>query len=214
MLQQIQKDAALLDEQSIAVGPFARLDASAVAAHDGKTRGAISNVFGSQAAFQAETMALALNAAAWIEQIEYPAPADFATDEAWIDAFFTGQSARGPQHGAEPRVDYASLWVLWLGAIPYGLWSEQICRPAIGEHVLWVKQLEEVLQQALEHFNKTLRQGITITDLASAVAHLIEGVWLSQCVTRHHPREPDAPISSLMLCSGRMLWIGATDTQR
>jgi hypothetical protein len=47
----------------MAIGPFARLDAGDVAAHVGKTRGAISNAFGSQAAFQAETMALALGAA-------------------------------------------------------------------------------------------------------------------------------------------------------
>lgn len=214
VLEQIQKDAALIDKQSIAIGPFARLDAGAVAVHEGKTRGAINNLFGSQAAFQVETMALALNATSWIEQTEYPIPADFETDEAWVDAFFHSQWARGPHHGTEPKVDYASLWVLWLSAIPYGLWSEQICRPAIDEHVLWVKQLEEVLQQAVEHFNKTLREGVTLTDLASAIAHLVEGVWLSQCVTKHHPRKPDAPISDLMLRSGRMLWVGATDERK
>ncbi len=79
MLEQIRKDAELLDSDAIAVGPFARLDANAVAARDGKTRGAITNLFGSQAAFQAETMALALNAGDWIEPIEFPAPADFPT---------------------------------------------------------------------------------------------------------------------------------------
>ena len=64
---------------AIAVGPFARLDANAVAAREGKTRGAITNLFGSQAAFQAETMALALNAGEWVERVEFPAPADFPT---------------------------------------------------------------------------------------------------------------------------------------
>lgn len=211
VLQQIQKDAARLDEQFMAVGPFARLDAGAVAALDGKTRGVISNAFGSQAVFQAETMALALGAASWIDLIVYPAPADFATEDAWLEAFFTGQSTRGPQHGAEPVVDYAALWVLWLSALPYGLWSQQICRPALEEHVLWVKSLEKILQQALDQFGKALRQGVTITDLASAVAHLVEGVWLNQCVTQNHPREPDVPIAAVMQRSGRMIWMGATE---
>ena len=62
-LEQIKRDSELLDRRSIAVGPFARLDAGAVAARDGKTRGVISNLFGSQAAFQAETMERALDAA-------------------------------------------------------------------------------------------------------------------------------------------------------
>ena len=119
----------------MAVGPFARLDANAVAAHDGKTRGAISNLFGSQAAFQAETMALALSAADWIERIEYPAPADFPTADAWLDAFLAGESARGPVHGGEPVVDYGTLWALWLSAVPYGLWSEQVSRPSMDEHL-------------------------------------------------------------------------------
>ena len=74
-----RKDAALLDAQSDRVGPFARLDAGAVAARDGKTRGSITNLFGSQAAFQAETMALALSAGAWIETINTPPPPDFST---------------------------------------------------------------------------------------------------------------------------------------
>ena len=81
--------------QAIAVGPFARLDAGAVAAHDGKTRGSITNLFGSQAAFQAETMALALNAGAWIETIKYPAPRDYPDADAWVDAFFAGHRRAG-----------------------------------------------------------------------------------------------------------------------
>ena len=71
-LEQIRKDAKLLDGGATAVGPFARLDANAVAARDGKTRGAISNLFGSQAAFQAATLALALNADEWVEQVKFP----------------------------------------------------------------------------------------------------------------------------------------------
>ena len=40
-----------------------------VASREGKTRGAITNLFGSQASFQAATMALALYSRDWIEQI-------------------------------------------------------------------------------------------------------------------------------------------------
>jgi hypothetical protein len=105
VLRQIAADARLLEERAIAVGPFARLDAGAVAALDGKTRGAITNLFGSQAAFQAETMSLALNAQGWIELIEYPRPGDHMTADEWVDAFFAGQSERGPRHAAEPCVD-------------------------------------------------------------------------------------------------------------
>ena len=78
VLEQIRIDSGTLDERSIAVGPFSRLDAGVVAASDGKTRGAITNLFGSQAAYQAETMELALSAGDWIEQLAYPAPEDFA----------------------------------------------------------------------------------------------------------------------------------------
>ena len=56
-LRQIRDDSVALDASALPVGPFARLDANAVAAQDGKTRGAITNLFGSQAAFQAATMA-------------------------------------------------------------------------------------------------------------------------------------------------------------
>ena len=70
VLEQIRKkDAKKLDDGAVAVGPFARLDAEDVAARDGKTRGAITNLFGSQAAFQAETMALALDPGTWVDRV-------------------------------------------------------------------------------------------------------------------------------------------------
>ena len=201
----------MLDNQAIAVGPFARLDASAVAARDGKTRGAVTNLFGSQAIFQAETMALALSAQDWIEQIELPAPTDYPTADAWLDAFFAGQSARGPQHGADPTVNYAFLWALWLSAVPYGLWSAEISRSSMDEHVQWLQRLERVIAQALDHFGLAVRAGTTINDLACAVASLIEGVWLNQCLTAAHPRDPEKPIAEVLRRSGRMLWLGATE---
>ena len=210
VLEQIQEDSGLLDLRTIAVGPFARLDASAVSVRDGKTRGAITNLFGSQAAFQAETMALALGASHWIEDIEYPDPAAFPTADAWVDAFFAGQSARGPQHGTKPTVNYAFLWALWLSVVPYGLWSERISQPSLEEQAQWLKQLEVVFHKSLEHFGMTLREGTTVNDLVCAVASLIEGAWLNQCLTGRHPCDPSQPISIVLRRSGRLLWFGAT----
>ncbi len=210
VLEQVQRDARRFDEESIAVGPFARLDAAAVAALDGKTRGAVTNLFGSQAAFQAETMALALNTWEFIARIEYPDPAEFASAEEWVDAFFAGESARGPAHGAKPEVTYASLWTLWLSAVPYGLWSERASVPGIQEQLQHLQHLEEVLESALDHFRLELREGTTLRDLASAIASLVEGVWLNQCLTRRHPSDPSEPIATLLRRSGRLLWLGAT----
>ena len=133
-LEQIKMDAESLHTGSVAIGPFASLDANAVAARDGKTRGVIANLFGSQAAFQAETMALALSAEELIEQIVYPRPEDYPSADEWVDAFFAAQSARGPRHGAEPVDDYASNWALWLSAVPYGLWSEEVAGPSLQEN--------------------------------------------------------------------------------
>ncbi len=211
VLEQIRQDAALLDGRAIAVGPFARLDAGTVAARDGKTRGAITNLFGSQGAFQAETMALALSAQDWIEQLEIPAPAAYSTADAWVDAFFAGQSARGPRHGAEPTVNYAFLWALWLSAIPYGLWSAEISRSSMDEHTQWLQRLEQVFGQALDHFGLTIRDGTTVNDLACAAASLIEGVWLNQCLTTRHPSAPGQPIATVLRRAGKMLWLGATE---
>ena len=208
-LQQIRSDSERLDEQAIPVGPFARLDANAVAAQEGKTRGAITNLFGSQAAFQAETMELALSAGDWIDEVEFPAPEAFASDTEWLDAFFTGQSARGPRHGAEPGVDYGFLWALWLSAVPYGLWSERISGPSLAEHAHWLERLEEVLGAAAAHFGLRLRAGTTLGDLACAIAGLVEGVWLNQCLTDRHPTRSSEPISALLCRSGRLLWRGA-----
>jgi hypothetical protein len=210
-LEQIRADSRRLDTSSIAVGPFARIDANAVAARDGKTRGAISNLFGSQAEFQAETMALALSAGEWIEQLEYPAPGGFQTAEEWLDALLVGESSRGPQRGAKPVVNYGFLWTLWLSAVPYGLWSERIRQPSMEEHARWVARFEEVLGEALEHFGLTLRDDTTANDLASALASLIEGVWLNQCLATQHPSDSSEPIATVLRRGGRLLWRGAVD---
>ncbi len=214
VLEQIKRDSELLDREAIAVGPFGRLDANAVAAHDGKTRGAITNLFGSQAAFQAETMALVLSVGDWIELIEYPAPEDFPTADAWLDAFFGSESERGPRHGGEPAVGYGTLWALWLSTVPYGIWSERVQGPSMDEHVQWVARLERELARALEHFGLALREGTTLNDLAGAVASMIEGVWLNQCLTVRHPTKPSEPIAAMLRRSGRLLWLGATCRDR
>jgi hypothetical protein len=208
-LEQIKKDSESLDDHAIAVGPFARLDAGAVAAQDGKTRGAISNLFGSQAAFQAETMALALSAADWVGRIEYPAPADYPTAGAWLDAFLDAESERGPVHGGEPAVDYGALWALWLSTVPYGLWSDRVSRPSMEEHVQLIERLEQLVEGALDHFGLALREDTTANDLACALASMVEGVWLNQCLTVSHPSDPAEPIATVLRRSGRMLWRGA-----
>lgn len=210
VLEQVRQDARLLDDWALAVGPFTRLDANAVAAADGKTRGAITNLFGSQAAFQTETMAHVLSAGDWIELIEYPEPADYPSAEEWVDALLLGESARGPLHGDEPTVTYATLWALWLSAVPYGLWSEQVSTPSLEEQLQMLAGLAEALEGALDHFDLTLRGGTTVADLASAIASLTEGVWLNQCLTRTHPSDPTQPIAELLRRSGRLLWAGAT----
>jgi hypothetical protein len=208
-LEQIRIDSEALDARSLAVGPFARLDANAVAARDGKTRGAITNLFGSQAAFQAETMALALSAGDWIARLAYPDPRGFEDAEAWLDAVLAAESERGPRHGSEPVVTYAFLWALWLSAVPYGIWSERVSEPSMEEHVQWLGQLATAIRGALDHFGLALRDGVTVDDLASALGSLIEGVWLNQCLTERHPTDAAEPIATALRRGGRLLWQGA-----
>ena len=214
VLEQIQKDSQLLGDKAIAVGPFARLDAEVVAAHDGKTRGAITNLFGSQAAFQAETMALALDASEWVARVQFPAPEDFADAEAWFDALLAGESARGPAHGAKPAVNDGFLWALWLGALPYGIWSEEIAKPSMAEYVQSIGRLEEAITGALAHFGLAMREDTTVNDLACAVLSLVEGTWLNQCLTKRHPCDRSEPIATMLRRSGLMLWRGAVTKRK
>ena len=208
-LEQIQKDSQLLGEGALAVGPFARLDAEAVAAHDGKTRGAITNLFGSQAAFQAAAMALALDAREWVNRIEFPAPQDFSDAEQWLDALLAGESARGPAHGAKPAAEHGLVWALWLSAVPYGIWSEEIAKPSVGEYVQTVQRLEQAILGAFDHFELTVQPGTSINDLACAIVSLTEGIWLNQCLSRRHPCDKAEPVATMLRRGGRMLWRGA-----
>jgi hypothetical protein len=213
-LEQIQKDSQLLGEGTLAVGPFARLDAEAVAAHDGKTRGAITNLFGSQAAFQAAAMALALDAQEWVESIEFPAPQDYGDAEDWLDALLSGESARGPAHGVKPAAEHGLVWALWLSAVPYGIWSEEIAKPSVAEYVQTVRKLEQVILNAFDRFELTVQPGTSINDLACAIVSLTEGVWLNQCLTKRHPCDKAEPVGTMLRRGGRMLWRGAVMTRK
>jgi hypothetical protein len=208
VLEQIRADARRLDAEALPVGPFARLDANAVAAREGKTRGSVTNLFGSQAAFQSATMALALDAG---EAPAYPAPEDHPDADAWVGALFAAEAARGPRHGAAPARGYAALWALWLATVPYGLWSERVSVPSMEEYRATVAALADVLGRALERFGLKLRADVTLPDLATACATAIEGAWLNQCLTATHPAQPRAPVEAALVRTGRLLWRGATE---
>ena len=137
LLRQIQADGDRLDQdddgQSVAVGPFAKLSAEAVAASvDGKSRGAITNLFKSQRQFQLQAMALVLEDPE-VDVAAPPDPAGFADASAWIDALAIEESARGPHHGMEPTPGYGLVWALWLSQVPYGVWSQRIASPSMRE---------------------------------------------------------------------------------
>src|SRR4249920_151520 len=102
VLKQIQSDASRLDreddERREAVGPFAKLNAEKVAASaDGKSRGAITNLFKSQRQFQLQVMASVLDDPE-VDVFVPPDPAGFDDVVDWIDAVATAESARGPRH--------------------------------------------------------------------------------------------------------------------
>ncbi len=135
LLEQIQVDARRLDreddERRVAVGPFAKLNAEQVAATaDGKSRGAITNLFRSQRQFQLQAMALVLEDPE-VDVFVPPDPRAFDDPVEWIEAVGTAESERGPLHEMEPAVGYGLNWTLWLSQVPYGVWSERI---ADAEH--------------------------------------------------------------------------------
>lgn len=66
-----------------------------------------------------------------------------------------------------------------------------------------------MLGEASAHFGLALRAGATLDDLARALAGLIEGVWLNECLTDRHPSRPSEPIAVLLCRSGPLLWRGA-----
>ena len=46
---------------------------------------------------------------------------------------------------ADPSINYGSVWALWLSAVPYGLWSEEVRRPSMEEHMQWLEKLDRIL---------------------------------------------------------------------
>jgi hypothetical protein len=215
LLEQIQVDARRLDRQDderrVAVGPCAKLNAEQVAAAaEGKSRGAITNLFKSQRQFQLQAMALVLEDPE-VDVFAPPDPRTFSDHVTWIDALAKAESGRGPLHGMEPAVGYGLNWALWLSQLPYGVWSEHIAEPSMHEFRHSAERLESAcIRPALTHFTLEVRSPWTTMDLASAMNSLVEGLWLNQCLTRQHPTRPDAPVAKAMRDALLMLWQGAT----
>jgi hypothetical protein len=216
LLRQVQSDARRLDAdddgRSEAVGPFATLSAEAVAADvDGKSRGAITNLFRSQRQFQLSAMALVLEDPE-ADREAPPDPRDFTDAAAWIDALAVEESARGPHHGMEPAPGYGLVWALWLSQVPYGVWSQRIAAPSMREFRHSTERLEaHGILPALERFSLQVRAPWTSLDVATAIASAIEGVWLNQALTSEHPTRADHPAVDAMRTAVQMLWQGATE---
>lgn len=215
LLKQIQDDARRLDreddERRVAVGPFAKLNAERVAASaDGKSRGAITNLFKSQRQFQLAAMALVLEDPE-VDIFILPEPREFDDPVTWIEAVAAAESARGPIHDMEPVVGYGMGWALWLSQVPYGIWSDLIAEPSMHEFRHSAERLEtDCVIPALEHFSLALRPPWTPIDLASAMNSLVEGLWLNQCLSAEHPKRPGVSATSAARDALLMLWQGAT----
>ncbi len=215
ILEQIRVDARRLDreddERRGAVGPFAKLNAEQVAASvDGKSRGAITNLFKSQRQFQLQAMALVLEDPE-VDIFVLPEPRAFDDADDWIDAVAAAESARGPLHEMEPLVGYGLNWALWLSQVPYGIWSEHIADPSMREFRHSAERLEaECVRPALERFGLELRPPWTTMDVASAMNSLVEGLWLNQCLTAEHPTRAGLAAAEAARNAFRMLWQGAT----
>jgi hypothetical protein len=215
LLGQIQLDARRLDreddEQRVAVGPFAKLNAEQVAASaDGKSRGAITNLFKSQRQFQLQAMALVLED----PEVDVFAPPDasgFDDPIEWIEAVASAESDRGPIHEMAPEVGYGLSWALWLSQLPYGVWSEHIAQPSLNEFRHSAERLEAgTVRPALAHFSLEVRPPWTPRDLAAAMNSLREGLWLNQCLSTEHPVHAGTPIAQAARDALTMLWQGAT----
>ena len=102
-LEQIRDDPARSTAGSLAVGPFARLDANAVAAPDGKTRGAHHQPVRQPGRVPGrDDGAGARRRRAASRGSSTRAGRASSDAERWVDAFFAGESARGPRTAASP----------------------------------------------------------------------------------------------------------------
>ena len=137
---------------------------------DGKTRGAITNLFGSQGRFQAETMALALSAGDLIAGVEFPDRAAFATAGRLDRRPLRGQSARGPRTGRSRLSTTAPLGALAeCGALRALERAHQRAR-AWPSTRSGSPARERCSARAIAHFGLELREDATLADLACAVA--------------------------------------------
>jgi hypothetical protein len=66
--------------------------------------------------------------------------------------------------------------------------SEAIAEPSLDENRTWLTRLAGVFVEAIDHFGMKLRTGVTVGDLACAVAGVVEGLWINQYLTT-----PDRP---------------------
>jgi hypothetical protein len=195
------------------LGVFTSIDAHAVADREGKTRGAVTNVFGSQRAFQAAVM---FPSSLWdfggIENVEYPSPNEFANDEEWIRAIALIEAGRGPKRGQRPPRGYATHWLLWLSHVPYDLWSKELATRDEAEFQGWVTRIDnKLLKPALEHFSLQIRKPHRSLDLAVALANVVEGLWLTQAVTQSHDLDPTMSVDEAAQNAFLFLWRGGVE---
>ena len=124
-------------------------------------------------------------------------PPTFPTADAWIDAPPRRRVGAGPR--ARRR---AGRWTTArcgrCGSAPCrtACGATQVSRPSMDEHAQTIDALEQAITGALDHFGVTLREGTTANDVACALASVVEGVWLNQCLTTHHPCDPAEPIAT------------------
>ena len=215
--RQLLRDAADLDaslEQggSIAVGPFARLRTDIVVDQLGKTRGAINNLWGSQAGFREAIFDTFLNdTTLGVEDVAYPDAGDCADLDEWIRRWAEAEYERGPRHGGAPENRYGLRWAAWLALVPYGIWSERVAGPSMREYRDSVAHTAAaVLAPALEHFGLRVVAPATLDDLAVAAASAVEGFWLNASLTDRDPIGRDATVVSALATTLRLLVRGAT----
>jgi AcrR family transcriptional regulator len=215
LLEQIRSEAAQLDTavSSMPLASFAQLDADEVARRVGKTRGSITNLFGSQAAFQLATMTIGLDDfvdMGGIGEVEYQAPAAHADAESWLEALAHTESSRGPRHGHAPT-GYAARWTLWASLLPHAVWSTRIAEVSATEFESWTRWIQhELLQPALEHFGFEIAAPFHAHDLALAMAHTIEGLWLSQAIVEQYTLGDGITPEQAARTALTLLWRGAT----
>jgi hypothetical protein len=215
LLEQIRADAEKLDapENGTPLGSFARLDAGEVAGRVGKTRGSITNLFGSQAAFQFATMTLGIadfEDVGGVREVTYPAPSEYADPESWLEAVARIDSERGPLHGRAPT-GYAARWTLWVSLLPHGVWSKRIAGPSGSEFENWTRWIHsELLEPALSHFGLEMAPPFQAGELALAMANAIEGLWLSQAMIERYSVGDGLSVERAARNALTMLWRGAT----